>query len=209
MYIPRHFAQHDRALVLDVMRAHSFAVLVSADDHRAPFATHLPLIISEREVAGESRVLIEGHFAKGSPHRKYLEASPEAMVIFSGPHAYMSPRVYPDREHVPTWNYLAVHAYGTLQWLPEPSDKDALLKRLIAIHEPGYAEQWRGLSPEFQASLLGAIVAFEIEIENDHLEAKFKLNQARPEAHAKMKAIYAAGSPDEQALAEWMTRLGL
>ena len=113
--------------------------------------------------------------------------------------------MYSDKEHVPTWNYLAVHAHGTLRWLPEASDKDALLNRLIAIHEPGYAEQWRGLSSEFQTSLLGAIVAFEIEVVC--LESKFKVNQHRPEAHAKMKEIYAAGTPDEQALAQWMVRL--
>src|SRR4051812_46940716 len=158
MYIPKHFAPSDRSLVLEVMRAHSFAVMVSGDDQGAPFATHLPLIVSEREASGESRVVLEGHFAKSSPHRHYLEASPDALVIFSGPHAYQSPRVYPDRERVPTWNYLAVHAYGRVRWLPDASEKDALLMRLIALHEPAYAEQWRGLSSEFQTSLLGAIV---------------------------------------------------
>lgn len=207
MYIPRHFARNDRALTLEVMRAHSFAVMISDDDRGAPFATHLPLIISEREVDGESRVVIEGHFAKASPHRRHLEASPEALVIFSGPHAYMSPRVYPDREHVPTWNYLAVHAYGAVRFRPDAGAKDDILKRLIALHEPPYAEQWGSLSADFRDSLLSAIVAFEIEVVR--LEAKFKLNQARPEAHAQMKELYSAGTPDEQALAGWMARLGL
>jgi transcriptional regulator len=207
VYIPKHFAPKDRALVVEVMRDHSFAVLISDDDRGAPFATHLPLIISEREVDGEPRVVIEGHFAKGSPHRRYLEASPEALVIFTGPHAYMSPRVYPDPNHVPTWNYLAVHAHGTVRWLPEESAKDELLKRLIGLHEPAYAEQWRGLPGDFRESLLSAIVAFEIEVVR--LESKFKVNQHRPEAHAKMKEIYAGGTPDEQALARWMERLGL
>ena len=82
MYIPKHFAPSDCSLVLEVMRAHSFAVMVSNDDYGAPFATHLPLLVSEREVAGESRVVIEGHFAKSSPHRRHLEVSPEALVIF-------------------------------------------------------------------------------------------------------------------------------
>jgi transcriptional regulator len=207
MYIPRHFAANDRALVLEVMREHSFAVMISADDQGAPFATHLPLIISEREVAGESRVVIEGHFAKASPHRRYLEASPEALVIFSGPHAYMSPRVYPEPNHVPTWNYLAVHAYGAIRFRPDAEAKDELLKRLIALHEPPYAEQWRGLPEDFRSSLLSAIVAFEVEVVR--LESKFKINQARPEAHAKMKEIYGTGTPDERALAGWMERLGL
>lgn len=207
MYLPKHFEQKDRALVLEVMRSHSFAVMVSDDERGAPFATHLPLIISEREIQGESRVVIEGHFARASPHRRHLEASPEAMVIFTGPHAYMSPRVYPDPMHVPSWNYLAVHAHGSVRWVPDADAKDELLKRLIGLHEPAYAAQWRGLPGDFRESLLAAIVAFEIEVVR--LEGKFKINQHRPEAHAKMKEIYASGTPDEQALASWMVRLGL
>ena len=207
MYLPKHFDQKDRALVLEVMRSHSFAVMVSNDERGAPFATHLPLIISEREIQGESRVVIEGHFARASPHRRHLEAAPEALVIFTGPHAYMSPRVYPDPMNVPSWSYLAVHAQGSVRWLPDAAAKDEVLKRLIALHEPSYAAQWSGLPEDFRESLLAAIVAFEIEVVR--LEGKFKINQHRPEAHAKMKEIYASGTPDEQALAGWMVRLGL
>ncbi|HQA35031.1 MAG TPA: FMN-binding negative transcriptional regulator, partial [Casimicrobium huifangae] len=85
--------------------------------------------------------------------------------------------------------------------------KDALLKSLIALHEPPYAQQWMNLDEKFQETMLGAIAAFRMTV--TRLEGKFKLNQHRKEAHATMKVGYAAGTPDEQALGHWMERLGL
>lgn len=207
MYLPKHFENPDRDLALQVMREYGFALLVCADDDGVPFATHLPVIATERRVEGGTQVVIEGHVAKPNPHWRYLQAGRRAMVVFQGPNAYMSPRVYPDVARVPTWNYLAVHAYGHARFLEGEAKKDALLKGLIAIHEPEYAAQWRGLDEEFQKKMLAGIVAFEIHV--DKLEAKFKLNQHRKEAHASMQALYAAGTPGEQALAVWMTRLGM
>ena len=207
MYLPKQFEPSDRALTLEVMRAHSFATLIGADDAGVPFATHLPVIVSERGLEGERRVILEGHVAKPNPHWKYMEARPEVLVVFQGPHAYMSPAVYPDLARVPSWSYIAVHAYGKVSFLDSFAKKDALLKGLIAIHEPGYAAQWRGLDVEFQEKLMNGIVAFEIEV--TRLESKFKLNQHRKEAHTAMKARYSAGTPDERALAGWMTRLGM
>ena len=207
MYLPRHFEQPDRALALEVMREHAFALMVSNDDGGAPFATHLPLIVSERGIAGDRHVVLEGHVARPNPHWRYLQARPEVMVVFQGPQAYMSPRVYADLARVPTWNYLAVHAYGRATFLEGSAKKDALLKGLIAIHEPEYAAQWRGLDEEFQEKMLAGIVAFEIRVER--LESKFKLNQHRKEAHAAMHALYSNGTRDERALATWMVRLGM
>ena len=207
MYLPKHFEQKDLALTLEVMRAHSFATMVSVDDAGAPFASHLPLIVSERGRGDDAQIIIEGHVAKPNPHWKYLAARPEVLVMFQGPNAYLSPTVYPDLARVPTWNYLAVHATGTARLIEDARAKDALLKGLIAIHEPEYAAQWRGLGEEFQLKMLAGIVAFEITV--TQLQPKFKLNQHRKEAHAVMKERYAKGTPNEQALAGWMTRLGM
>lgn len=129
------------------------------------------------------------------------------MIAFLGPHAYMSPKVYPDLKRVPTWNYIAVHAYGRAEEISDPARKDAMLKSLIALHEPAYAAQWLGLEPAFQETMLGAIAVFRMPV--TRLESKFKLNQHRKEAHASMKAGYAAGNENERALATWMERLGL
>ncbi len=207
MYLPKHFEQQDLALTLEVMRTHSFATMVSVDDAGAPYATHLPLIVSEVGKGDIAQIVIEGHVAKPNPHWKYLEARPDVLLMFQGPHAYMSPKVSPDIAHVPTWNYLAVHATGKARLLEGDRAKDALLKGLIAIHEPEYAAQWRGLDEEFQTKMLAGIVAFTITVEQ--LQPKFKLNQHRKQAHAAMKERYAKGTPNEQALAGWMARLGM
>ena len=148
-----------------------------------------------------------GHCAKPNPHWKYLMARPKAVVTFMGPHAYMSPKVYPDLARVPTWNYLAVHCVVTAQIIDEPAAKDALLKKLIGDHEPLYAQQWRDLGPEYQSKMLAGIVAFELTV--GKMECKLKVNQHRPEAYAGMRAAYAQGNEHERALAAWMDRLGM
>jgi len=204
MYIPPQFNGKDRALALELMRSHSFASLISTDDEGLPFVSHLPLVVDAGE---EGRVTLLGHCAKPNPHWRYLAARPRALVTFTGPHAYLSPSVYPDLARVPTWNYLAVHAVVQARLIEGPTEKDALLKRLIAQHEPAYAAQWVALGEAFQHKMLAGIVGFELEVVE--LQCKLKLNQHRPESHAAMAAQYRAGTPDMQALADWMPRLGM
>lgn len=202
MYLPPQF-KGDRAQAAALIKAHPFASLISVDDAGLPYVTHLPLHLEQR---GDHFLLL-GHVAKPNPHWRYLAARPQAVVTFLGPHAYLSPQVYPDLARVPTWNYLAVHGTVQATLIDDPAGKDALLKKLIGDHEPAYAEQWRGLGEDFAHKMLAGIVAFELEV--TELQCKLKLNQHRREAHAAMKAIYAAGSPDEQALAQWMDTLGM
>jgi transcriptional regulator len=202
MYLPPQF-KGDRAQAQALIADHPFASLISVDDAGLPYVTHLPLHLEER---GDQLVLL-GHVAKPNPHWRYLQARPQAVVTFLGPHAYLSPKVYPDLARVPTWNYLAVHGTVQASLIDDPQAKDSLLKKLIGDHEPPYAEQWRGLGEEFAHKMLAGIVAFELQVTD--LQCKLKLNQHRTESHAAMKAMYAAGTPDEQALAGWMDRLGM
>jgi transcriptional regulator len=203
MYQPPQFRSDDAAIAAELMRSYPFASLVSNDDTGFPFVTHLPLHLEERG----GRFVLLGHCAKPNPHWRYLQARPQALATFLGPHAYMSPSVYPDKHRVPTWNYLAVHCKVSARLVEDAAGKDALLKKLIGDHEPGYAEQWRGLGEEFAQKMLAGIVGFELDV----LEwsCKLKLNQHRPEAHARMRAGYAAGNAHEQELAAWMQRLGM
>ena len=206
MYIPKHFEAPDRASTLKVIRDYPFAMLISTDADGAPIATPLPVAVSATADEGEQTTL-HFHVARANPHAALLSANARTMIAFSGPHAYMSPRVYSDLKRVPTWNYIAVHAYGELTEVPGDAAKDDFLKFLIGIHEPAYADQWRGLDEKYQTMMLGAISAFQLRV--TRLQSKFKINQHRTEAHASMKTIYAAGSPDEQVLGKWMERLGL
>jgi transcriptional regulator len=203
MYLPPQFKAKDLAHAAALVREYAFASLISNDDAGLPFVTHLPLHLVED---GEQWTLL-GHCAKPNPHWKYLQARPQAVVTFMGPHAYMSPKVYPDLARVPTWNYLAVHCVVTAQIIDEPVDKDALLKKLIGDHEPPYAQQWRDLGEEYQHKMLSGIVAFQLKV--DTMECKLKLNQHRAEAHSAMRVAYEQGGENELALAAWMTRLGI
>ncbi|MGE0430145.1 FMN-binding negative transcriptional regulator [Hydrogenophaga sp.] len=203
MYLPPQFAAKDAAIAIELMRAYPFAGLISVDDEGLPFVTQLPLHLQEED----GGLTLLGHCARPNPHGRYLLARPRAVVTFLGPHAYMTPRVYPDLARVPTWNYLAVHATVQARVLDGFDDKDRLLKHLIHDHDPAYADQWRGLGEDYQRKMAQGIVAFELRVQS--LQCKVKLNQHRPEAHAAMLAAYAAGNPDERALAGWMRRLGL
>ncbi|AGU49856.1 putative FMN-binding negative transcriptional regulator [Variovorax paradoxus B4] len=204
MYMPPQFNAKDPAIALELMRAHPFASLISNDDEGLPYVTHLPLV-SEQQEGGQ--LVLLGHCAKPNPHWRHLQARPQAVVTFLGPHAYLSPSVYPDLARVPTWNYLVVHCTVEARLIEEPAAKDALLKKLIGEHEPGYAQQWRDLGEEFQLKMLAGIVGFELRV--SALQCKVKLNQHRRESHAAMHAVYSAGTPDEKALAVWMERLGM
>lgn len=202
MYLPPQFADKSLTHARELMRDHPFASLISNDDEGLPFVTHLPLHLVE-EAAQPWRLL--GHCARPNPHWRYLEARPKAVVTFLGPHAYLSPKVYPDLARVPSWNYLAVHATVEARVIHDPEEKDALLKALIGDHEPPYAQQWRDLGPEFAEKMLRGIVGFELIL--THVQCKLKLNQHRPESFDALLNAYDAGGEQSQALAEWMRRL--
>jgi len=201
MYLPKQFNQPEHAAA--IMREHPFASLVTTDDVGFPFVTHLPLKLVEQEGA----CVLLGHCARGNPLWGHLQQRPQALACFMGPQAYMSPSVYADQQRVPTWSYLAVQARVQTRLLEGEEAKDALLKQLIADHEPAYAAQWRSLPEDYTSKMLAAIVAFEMRIED--LQCAVKLNQHRPEAHAAMYDTYSKGNAQAQALAGWMKKLGM
>jgi transcriptional regulator len=205
MYSPKFNQVHDRALLLEAMRTYSFATLFGPTSSQQPgmktMATHLPLIVKDE---GEHGIL-EGHFARANPHWRAL-AGLETLVVFAGPHSYVSPTLYTEALSVPTWNYVAVHAYGTLALVEDDPGKEALLEDLINTHDPSYLDHWRGLPEGFRRTMLAGIMGFRIPIAR--IEGKFKLSQNR--ALEERKNVHRAqswGSPDEQALARWMERL--
>ncbi len=201
MYVPKHFAHDDRADLLDVMGEYGFATIV-ADVNGATFATHAPVSAFERGDA----VVIEGHVAAANPHARALDGA-RVLVIFHGPHTYISPTHYRSAGRVPTWNYIAVHASGIARVIDDADAKHALLLRLIARYEPGFAERFGAFDERLRNSLLGAITGFEIAV--DRLEGKFKLGQHRlSDDLPSLQASHEAGNDDERDIARWMRRLG-
>jgi len=174
VYIPEYFRVRDHEDAIKFMRANPFAILISSTD-AGPFATHLPLFV--RAEKGDEKVVLRGHVAKANPHWRYLEQQPQCLAIFHGPHSYISPTNYTVHESVPTWNYGAVHLYGTARVFSSPEALQGVLHELIGTFEPAYATQWASLDEPFRERMLQQIVGFEIEVTK--IEAKFKLNQNR------------------------------
>jgi transcriptional regulator len=178
MYQPDHFRVDDLAMLHALMRARPFAALISAGASGL-YATHLPTVLKEQGPYGA----IECHLARANPHWKDLAAGGEALMIFQGPEAYVTPNWYPSKaEHgkvVPTWNYAVVHAYGRPAVM---QDKDWLRRHvgdLTAQQEAGEVVPWAvSDAPESYVDvMLRGIVGFRFEIER--LEGKWKMSQNR------------------------------
>lgn len=198
MYTPKFNQMSDRTVLLEAMRAYSFAILFGpAGELRA---THLPLLVKDE---GEHGMLL-GHFARANSHWPAL-AGRETLVVFPGPHTFVSPRLYTEPLSVPTWNYIAIHAYGTLETIPEPEGKNTLVEELIYVHDPEFLDRWRTMPEGFRRTMLQGIMGFRIPI--SRIEGKFKLSQNRAdEERNNVQAAQAAGSDDQRELARWMER---
>ncbi|MDC8772567.1 FMN-binding negative transcriptional regulator [Roseateles albus] len=213
MYNPAHFATQDLAQAARLIKLYPLALLIGPDAQGQSFGTHLPLTLLEEPSPKSGCTLqLEGHMARANPHWAWLagmhEQGRDVMAVFSGPSAYVSPRHADSKLSVPTWNYAAVHAYGELELVHDEQAKDALLKRLIAQHEPAYAAQWRDLPADFQSKMLGAIVGFRLHVRR--WEGKFKLSQNRSAVErGRIREAMAAGTAAEQDVGAWMAHLCL
>lgn len=170
MYTPAHYLMEEREELLSFIQQYSFATIVNTKDGM-PVATHLPFVVS---VAGE-KIFLEAHFARANEQWQLLEDEQDTLVIFTEPHAYISPSHYDKQQNVPTWNYQAVHLYGRARVIKEEEEGFALLERLIATYEKKYQAQWARLSMEYKQAMLAGIVPFVIEV--TRIQAKAKLSQ--------------------------------
>lgn len=176
MYIPKHFREDDMEAMHTFMDAYSFAILVAQQHDGTPFASHLPFMIdTTRGTYGT----LAAHMARANSQWQDFSEECEVLVIFRGPHAYVSPSWYDAALSVPTWNYAAVHAYGKPHIIEDKTAWYHLLKRLIEKHEAQFERPWPFQLPdEYLQNMMRGTVAFEIEITK--LEGKFKLSQNRP-----------------------------
>jgi transcriptional regulator len=170
MYVPKFNQQDDRAALLAYMRAYSFAALATSGPAGLT-ATHLPFVIEEEG----GRITLLAHMARANPQWREFAAGAEALVIFMQPHAYVSPRLYDSRQNVPTWNYVAVHAYGRPVLIEEHAAKLALQQKLIREHDAGYLAQMAELPASYIDAKLAAIVSFSLDV--SRIDARYKLSQ--------------------------------
>ena len=174
MYISKLNREEDRAKILEFLQKNEFATLVTYDGEK-PAASHL---LTEVVEDGEN-LFINGHMAKANPLWKTFEKNPEVLVIFQGPHTYISPTWY-NHVNVPTWNYQAVHVYGKPRMVTDPEEFHAILSRLVAKNEKGTTYRLESLPPDFVVNNMKGIVGFQIEV--TRIEANYKLSQNRDDA---------------------------
>lgn len=189
MYIPSHFSFADQPEIVTFMQRFNFATIVSVVEG-LPFATHLPFVVEE---AGKGQLRLLAHFAKANPQWKSLDEQ-TALVIFSEPHAYISPSLYSKELNVPTWNYAAVHAYGRVRLIHEEQAAFHLLEKQMHAFEHAYLAQWERLPQDYKNALVKGIAAFEIPVEK--LEAKWKMSQNKPEQDRANVMAHLLGSED-------------
>jgi transcriptional regulator len=176
MYIPKSFSETDLARLHSLMQAYNFATVVTTQADGVPLASHVPLLIDTTR--GAYGTLI-GHLARANDQWKAM-SSQEVLVIFQGPHAYVSPSWYQEHPSVPTWDYAVVHAYGKPRVIQDAGELEIMLRDLVQTHEARFENPWSiTQAQDFVHKRLPAVVGFEIEI--TRLEGKFKLSQNRSE----------------------------
>ncbi len=179
MYIPTHYNNQDIAEVKNFLQQNSFGILINIVDNK-PWGTHIPL---ELETDDEGNDILVGHIAKANPQWKYFKEEAQVLCIFNGPHAYVSSSWYKEEE-VPTWNYIAVHVYGTLKVFTE-EETMASMHRLVDKYEKDSKTpiSLKNLSPQTLRQVKG-VVGFKVIISD--IQATYKLSQTRADDHHKI-----------------------
>ena len=171
MYIPKLYREEDRVRILDFIQQNDFATLVTYDGEK-PVASHLLMGIKE----DVENLFVNGHMSRANPQWKTFDLNREVLVIFQGPHTYISPTWY-NHVNVPTWNYQSVHVYGKPRVITDYDEAYEILKRLIDRYESNSHYRLETLPKDFVEKEIKGIVAFQIEV--TRIEANYKLSQNR------------------------------
>lgn len=176
MYNLPHFKEPDAQVVLDFIKQHPFAMLIGVDAEHQPVATQVPVFIGERE----GRLFLTGHIQRKTDHHKAFEQNSNVLAVFTGAHAYISASWYENKQVASTWNYMSVHAKGSMRFLTDEELYEVLKRTTHHFennpHSPSLVEK---MSHEYVQSNMKAIVAFEVEVKE--LNHVFKLSQNRDE----------------------------
>lgn len=198
MYTPKTFEFENQAEKIAFMKQYSFATIITSADH-IPIATHLPFFIDD----SEGRLLLSSHFAKANEHTRYLENN-TSLIIFSEPHAYISPAHYDKHESVPTWDYISVHAYGKAKILDNESSKLKVLEEMINFYDKAYIEQWNSFSDKFRTNMMKGIIAFEFEVHDLQGQKKLSQNKSVKEREHIIENLEKSNDSVEKSLASYI-----
>ena len=203
MYNLPYFKEGDQEVVLEFMRKHPFVFLTGVNEESKPVATQVPVFIDERD----GKLFLTGHIMRNNDHHKAFEKNPNVLAVFTGPHVYVSATWYDDPHQASTWNYMSVHARGTLRFLDQQGLENALRKLTLHYeknntHSPTVFDN---LSEDYRSKMMKSIVAFEIEV--DSIEPVFKLSQNRDkESYGHIIGHLEKQEGDAQRIAEEMKK---
>ena len=179
MYIPSYYRQKDYSEILSFLKANNFGIILSSTNDNIT-GTHLPFLINE---TSDKSFSLTSHLAAANPQINDWTDKADALVIFNGPHGYVSPRLYEEKQNVPTWNYIAVHVYGKVTIVDDFDAKKAILEKSIAAFEPAYFQQWNELNQAYKDKLTNGMTGLEFVVKR--IDAKFKMSQNKPEQTRK------------------------
>jgi len=208
MYVPRHFAESDHAALVAFMRRHGFAMLYTAG-REGPTASHLPLLVEEEAGDGEAgAVRISGHMARANDHWRAFDGESEALLVFWGPHAYISPSWYANPNLVPTWNYATVHAYARPTVVEDEARCLAVLEGMVAEYEGQISGGWTldTLDGDLVRRMMKGIVFFEMTVERLEGKAKMSQNRTPGDVLGAIAGLENQGGDENLAVAAEMSR---
>ena len=194
MYSPSYNRVEDRAEILAFMRENNFPVLVTGLGGTL-HASHLPSMVQEEG----DKLVIDMHMAHANQQwQEFFDE--EVLVIFTGPHGYISPRWYEEKERVPTWNYAAIHAYGVPEMVKDEKAKHANQRRLVEYMDPEWLPKFDALSPQYVSGMLNGIVNFRIPVTRIETRWKLSQNRGRREMELIVEALEKRGETELAAL---------
>ncbi|SDM86615.1 FMN-binding negative transcriptional regulator [Pedobacter antarcticus] len=198
MYIPNGFQFDNDEEKVAFMKQYSFATIITTKDN-FPIATQLPFLVEKNS----DKLVLSSHFALANEQAKIITEN-ISLVIFTEPHAYISPKHYEKRESVPTWDYIAVHAYGKAKILDDETSKLKILERMIHFYEKDYLQQWDGLTEKFRTGMMRGIVAFELEVSDLQGQKKLSQNKTVAERDRIIEQLENGGNTVEKDLAKYI-----
>lgn len=200
MYIPKINLTTDKDEIVAFMKQFSFATIITAKDN-LPVATHLPFLVTVQD----GNIVLTSHFARANEQWADIEHH-TALVIFSEPHAYISPNNYEKELNVPTWNYISVHAYGQGKLITETEGVFKVLENTMDNYETAYKQKWENFPAEYKLKMSKGIVAFDIIVTD--LQAKKKLSQNRTDTEKQkiIDTLSKSNDTNEQLIADYMKK---
>jgi len=183
------------------MKKYSFATMVT-NKAGIPIATQLPFLIKE----SDDNLVLSAHFALANEQARYIEEN-TSLVIFSEPHAYISPTHYDKPESVPTWDYVSIHAYGKARIIYNEPARIEAMEQMILFYEPGYLGQWHTLSDKFKNGMMKGIVMFDLEVSDLQAQKKVSQNKTATERERIAVQLEKSDLSTEKAIAAYIREL--